>query len=539
MPRITGKLLRTFKRTSKHRQGESHLLSRRERLILLFSTVQFAIATWFIAGVHLSTQWVLLAAATVNFLMLFLPVEFGEAFRVVSVSGRENLRRLFRFPVFWFGLVWILYIVVQDLNHAWTFQRDVEGWWMARDPFLSWLPSGVQAPLDVSSAWRLLLRSVPAWLLLCTLWVGLRRRSAVRALLWIVAVNLFLWALVAVFQYIMKPQFMLWFYNTGIGGLYYLNKTTGQMMQNCKYFGTMINPNHAAAMLNLGAVAASALGFYYFDRTLKTMARSGPHLILFIMGAVMLGCVFLAVSRMAIIIALGIILTLVVLFLIKLWRERAVLTGGLVPGILITLMGVACLTVVVMVYRPHEVKGKMDDTREIINNPQQNIRYVLNKAGLQMFEKHWLTGWGAGGFRYFYPIYMKRVPGFPKSFYKSIYDPITATTDHVEVPLFFPFLHNDYLESLIEYGVLGCLPILAFIGWIVWKLWQRRVLLGIPILCLVLGIALVCTHGLTDFIFTIPAVTTTLACLIAATVLHLETEHERVLQMILEQARRG
>lgn len=58
-----------------------------------------------------------------------------------------------------------------------------------------------------------------------------------------------------------------------------------------------------------------------------------------------------------------------------------------------------------------------------------------------MFQDNWLWGWGAGSYRFYFPIYQQAYP------------------EHWGIGskrFVWYHAHNDWLEYLTEYGVVGC-----------------------------------------------------------------------------------
>lgn len=531
--KVSGKLLQEFRRKDR-KEEPTTLISRREKVVLWLVSLHFFLATWLLAGNLQSTQWLLLAVALLGFLALFVPMQDQGRFAVASTRVRENCHRLLRFPLFWLGLLWIVYLAVQSWNDAWYFMREGPAWWMLRQPFHPWLPRGVDAPFDVANSWSIILRHAPAWLAVCTVWVGLRHRVAVRLLLWIVVINLSLWAAVAIGQYLLKPTLMLGFYNTGFLG-FYLPQPDGTVKVTCKYFGTMINPNHGGAMLSLGLLTAGCLGLLYFERTQKLARKSGPHLLFFILGMLMLGGVGLSLSRAAIV--YGVLLGLLagLFFVLQWFRLRDYLGGGLLPGMILTVGSLVMVGVVLLGLKRVDVEKEWQDTQKLFDDPSSEIRFEIYQAGWQMASDNWLWGWGGGAFRYFFPGYLAQLEGIDKSFSTNHLNLETGQVEQKVHPLFFNSLHNDWLEAWIEMGVLGLLPLLAGICWYAQHLWRRRMLLSVPVVCLVLGLAIWSTHGLVDFTFAIPALTLTFGLLAIAALAFLETEHERILRQIVEE----
>ncbi len=115
-------------------------------------------------------------------------------------------------------------------------------------------------------------------------------------------------------------------------------------------------------------------------------------------------------------------------------------------------------------------------------------RYHLDVQGLGYLEDLWLTGSGGGSFATVFPAY--RDPGLSPGFYNHA--------------------HNDYLEFLLEFGVLGVVPlaglVLASLVAAVAVLRKRRdpLLRGAAFAAL-LGVTALLIHSSADFNLRIPA----------------------------------
>lgn len=112
-----------------------------------------------------------------------------------------------------------------------------------------------------------------------------------------------------------------------------------------------------------------------------------------------------------------------------------------------------------------------------------------------------LTGQGAGSFEAVFPKY----PG-------------------EDIRLHFDHAHNDYLQFFIEYGLIGCLPLLAFVLLALWRalqaLWRRESMYSSGVgFGAAIGIVALGIHSLSDFNLQIPANAATLVALCAIAVL--------------------
>jgi len=91
-----------------------------------------------------------------------------------------------------------------------------------------------------------------------------------------------------------------------------------------------------------------------------------------------------------------------------------------------------------------EVAARIENT-----NAEQELRHQLLPSMLNMAQDFWLTGTGAGTFADTFPLYKKQV---------------TA--------VLYNEAHFDYLQFLIEFGVIGALPLLIIVIWSLAKTFQ-------------------------------------------------------------------
>ena len=124
-------------------------------------------------------------------------------------------------------------IFIQALNPAWRHFDDDNVWWLETVDHLRWLPAGVDAPFSISNPWRHLLVFTSLFLLLVSLWFGLRNRTSLRAILWALAVNGALLSLFGILQKLSGTYQMFWLWRPS----------------TVNFFATFIYPNQAAPIL--------------------------------------------------------------------------------------------------------------------------------------------------------------------------------------------------------------------------------------------------------------------------------------------------
>jgi O-antigen ligase len=215
--------------------------------------------------------------------------------------------------------------------------------------------------------------------------------------------------------------------------------------------GFYICPDHLAGFLEV--VGSLALALAIWSRQ--------PHWLRLLLGYCGLCCfggILLTGSRGGALSSAAALFTLVVLGLLRAWSAspRSFFKGLLLAVVLVALAAAAVLAALqsseVLKYRASSLLDKKD------------IRLRLWPAAIQEFELSPLFGTGAATYRYYGRVF--RDPQVQS-------DPIRT--------------HNDYLELLAEYGLLGVAGLLIFLGahlrwgWLVFrKLSPPRDILPIP-----------------------------------------------------------
>jgi O-antigen ligase len=406
-----------------------------------------------------------------------------------AVAARAELLRSIPF---WAGVTLFAYFAVQDFN-AWGVVVDREAFWAAQgmpgvdvgqfdvrlQDYVRWLPSGLNAPFSAAdtkqppmNAWRLMMILGAPWLLLLALRHGLRRRRAYVFLGWVTVL-----AALAVGAFGVLNQKS---YGTILGYPVPYNTTC---------FGTFMSRNHAGVYLYLHAAIALGLMLWHIRRAGENVLRGGPHLaaafVAFALG--LLAALTNSTAGAAVALTL-----LIVAPLLAFWfgfpgsrgsrRQIMLITGGALALSAASILLVADLQPIIgrfkMKAASYQATG-VDDRA-----PLRRATWALATEG-GASGRVWV-GYGAGSYRWISPPYQaqqKELQRDGKLFYRAIH------------------AHNDWLEMLAEWGIIGLLPVLAFLGWLFTRL-ARAFRPGHPeTYPLALGLILLGLHATVDLLF--------------------------------------
>ena len=477
-------LLRKFRtRTGRHRRWKTPL-SLREKWIVAAVAAQLLIAAWAIGGIPLRTQYVLSVFSIAGFLMLF--VRFMDN----STRPALNLKRLLRFPVFWLGLALMLYMGIQAYNTAWVFVTDGRVWWLQGLRHITWLPSGMDTPIDGlkiggMNVYRMMMLYGTPWLLTCTVWVGLRRRKSILIILWVLTVSYALWSILGLMQLAAGARRILWLYTPP---------------SDTRPFSTIIYANHAAAYINIGLVLLLTLFLFYFNRSKRSMAHSGPHVFLISIVPLIITALICTYSSAGMFIGAVILLLFAIVYLIQVYLLRSFI-GNPIPLVILIVM-IAGLGVVLLqvIDQKHLLLEFESLQRNFESGLKDELRVPLYEATTEMVKDKWIYGWGAGSYRFYFPVYQR--------LYLELSRLIGGK------PMFFRYAHNDFLQIPAELGAVGSCFIVLTAIYTLFKWLSLGRFMGIPLFMLMGGCVLVIAHASVDFILYNPAVLTTLCALI-------------------------
>jgi O-antigen ligase len=126
-------------------------------------------------------------------------------------------------------------------------------------------------------------------------------------------------------------------------------------------------------------------------------------------------------------------------------------------------------------------------------------RELAARRGWEMAMDRPVLGWGAGCFQYGFTKYQRREPELMRV---------------RQLALRWEHVHNDWLEFLIELGLLGSMPIVFTIGYSLYELLRLRAwknFLALPVLS---GFGALALHATIDFPLRNPAIASTACALV-------------------------
>ncbi|MBK8475182.1 MAG: O-antigen ligase family protein [Opitutaceae bacterium] len=455
-----------------------------EKWVLGWVTLHLCFLPWALGTMHLWSQCTSLGLALIGFIVAARPRTYETHQTSGTPVSVRPLRRLWRFPLFWAGLLVLLYIAIQGLNPAWRYRSNASYWWLEPVAHLAWLPSGMEVPFATAGPWRALLIHASLWLTACTVWIGFMRRLSFRLLFTFLVVNGVLLSLLGLAQQV-----------THATGIFWLVPVRTQ-----SFVASFIYRNHAGAYLNLMLALGAGLAWWYYTRGNRRLDKSSPAGV-FTFAAIIIGLMVLfTFSRGAILLLLSFVVLAGLSFFWAQFRQPAhERRGAVILGLLLLLAGFVGTGLASL--RVEDVWKRFEG---MIVDPVASARdrTEAHAAAVEMLAAQPAYGWGAGCFRFGFPFHVYR---HPEIYYSG--------TDQRK---YWEHAHNDLLEYPIELGVVGSLLLAAPLGWLAWALLRRRCWANPLALLSVLGCGFTLVHARMDFVFQNPAILLTWVVLLLA-----------------------
>jgi O-antigen ligase len=236
-------------------------------------------------------------------------------------------------------------------------------------------------------------------------------------------------------------------------------------------YGPYVNHNHYAGLMEMLVPIPLVL-------SLTKLASSKSRATAAAVAALMVGTIFLSESRGGMI---AIVAELAILAVVLIKQKRGLHTALGIGAFLVIVVGLLTWL------GGAELSKRIATVGSSHSEITSDVRRYINHDGLHMFVKRPVLGWGLGTFPVVYPRF--------RTFYTNF---------------FVNEAHNDYLQLLVEMGLLG-------FGTMIWFLitlytraikkignWAAEISGAVTLAC-VLGLSGILVHSAVDFNLRIPA----------------------------------
>jgi hypothetical protein len=447
-----------------------------ERALLVVVAIHLVFLPWALGTMHVWSQCVSFGLSVVSFGLAVRTRNYTWEYAEEAPFRLHPLRKLLHFPIFWLGLLLLLYILIQALNPAWEYVTNGSFWWMQGIPCIEWLPTGMRTPFAQASPWRSLMIYSSAWMTVCAIWIGFTRRRPLQILLASMAVNGALLALLGLAQRAMGATEIMGFYKPS----------------NSDFAATFINRNHGGAYLNLALAVSAALAFWYYRRQLRRGEHSSPALIFGFFALLTALMVLYSYSRGAGFLMIGFLVVAIGLVGRRLLFSTSEGQSPFVATALVLLV-VAFGGLNLYTLKTEGIRDRLRDIARDLDAGSGYVRWVTAGATWEMAQDQFIEGWGAGSYRFYFPVYQARHPDI-------LVDPDTHKR------LIWEHAHDDYLELLAEVGVVGCGILLVGALYYAMQMTKLKVWLHPPATLLLMGCVVTALHATVDFPFFCPAI---------------------------------
>lgn len=458
-------------------------LSVREYAVLYTGAMTLALTAWALAGFEAWCLHILAVGALITFILSIIPMGRHSNGLDCLHANDVNYKRFLKSPGICFSLLFLLYLCLQGLNPVAEIYYKANGtqWMRDLDPRF-----GFDWPISVDSfykninSWRVTLIYLAGFALYWGFWIGLQRRKSVLIALWIFVISGCSLGLVALLMDFTDATLLLWTFPS----------------VNSNFWGSFAYRNHGAAYLNLSLIATGFLYFYHLKKARVRGQSGGPHLLLFCMFTLVLASVIMALSRGGIIFGSIIGAVFFTLCLIQALAHFFKQAGKAIPLLSFVLLTTASYLAYIQIDVASIIQrfGDIDTT---IKNADHDARMLSSSATWDMAQDRLIFGWGAGSFRYHFPKYQQHYP----SIYYNRYDKKKGWIGRKT----FHYAHNDILQFLAEYGLVGCSFLIALLSATFWILVRSIERFPSAVLILLLGLFVMLSHAFIDFTLSSPA----------------------------------
>ena len=456
-------------------------ISIREWLVCAFSALTLVFTAWSLGGYENWALHLLFLGGLTTFLLSVVPMPRSWNGFDQQHGNLKNFKRLLAQPFFWVSLCFLGYILIQYFNPSIVQVFSEKSWWVEPmiPPLGSRLPTSVKADYHTMNALRTFVIHASAITLACGILVGIQRRKTALIILWSFVTSAVAMSFVAILQKLSGTEKLIWLVDVA----------------NANPWGTFAYRNQATAFLILVLLISGLLYLFYERQSLRKLKTSGPHLLIFLFILILSGSIWLSLSRSGIILGVFLFGLFLILALLN------ALSAGINFKIWTTVGTFFILLCFGIIFISElsdwqEFNDRSAKLEIIIKDIESYDRYLTSKATWEMFQDRSMYGWGAGSFRYIFPIYQKE------------YEELWYFHDHRKQPYgrkIYNYAHNDWMQFLAEYGIVGgILLACVFLGSFAY-LWSVFKVSLISACLLLFGIMIIYINNFVDFIFSSPS----------------------------------
>mgnify|MGYP001238001929 CR=1 FL=1 len=467
--------------SSRHQNSPRRPISIREWLVCILASSTLVFSAWSLGGYKIWALHLLFSGGLGTFLASVIPMPRRWNGYDQQHGNLKNVQRLLLQPFFWAGMCFLTYILIQYLNPSVVQVFGEKSWWVEamRPPMGNKLPSSVKAPYEEMNALRTFVIHASAISLACGILVGIQRSKPALIILWSFVSSGATMGFVAILQKLSGTNKILWFVN----------------VLNDNPWGTFAYRNQGVAFLILVLLIAGLLYFFYFKCPQMKLKQNGPHYLCFSVIFLLHGSIWLALSRGGILI--GSILAILFYLLVIFHNIRGLLRGGnWIKSAFFILMFAFGSFVIMQLTNWEEFGSRLKHLEIATQSIDSNERFLSSKATWEMSQERLVYGWGAGSFRYIFPIFQKE------------YEQLSHFYDHKNRPYgrkIYNYAHNDLIQFFAEYGIIG-IVLMIFLVFCLMVYLGIIIKVSLSAACLLfVGVSLIFAHNFIDFIFSSPA----------------------------------
>lgn len=456
-------------------------ISIREWLVCIFAALTLAFTAWSFGGYKNFPLHLLFLGGLGTFLASVVPLPFAWSGSGQQNGNCRNFKLLLSQPFFWASICFLSYILIQFLNPSIVQVFSEKSWWVEsiRHPIGEKLPSSVKTSYNNMNALRIFVIHVSAFSLACGILVGIWRKQSALMILWAFVFSGTAMSFIAILQKLYDAKKMLWLFD----------------VTNANPWGTFAYRNQAAAFLILVLLISGLLYFFYERQQSRKFKTIVPHLLIFLFISILSGSIWLSLSRSGIILGTSLFVLFLILVLLNTFLRGVGLKFWTTLGAFSMMLFLGAIFVSKL-SDWREIRHRSANLEIIMKDIKSYDRYLSSKATWEMFQDRPIYGWGAGSFRYIFPIYQKE------------YEQLWHFYDHRKKPYgrkIYNHAHNDLIQFLAEYGVLGCI-LLTCIFLSLFSYLSLIIKGSLISACLLtFGIMIIFINNFIDFIFSSPS----------------------------------